>query len=282
MTWAILLRERPKLIVVMQPPPLSLIAISPYVLMRRPVVVGDLHSGVFFDPKWSWAKRWVLRFLKKHGGAIVPNLDLADFCEAAGVSVRVSHGNIAEVVPVVNDTATSVVPEGPFALVPFTYARDEPIAALLDAARLVPTVTWVLTGRAPDSVKAAAPSNVVFTGFVNSDEYGALCSKASVMLALTTMESTMQSAGYEALNSGTPLITSPTRVLRDYFEEGALYTQLNAEAIARSVATAVANRSALREKMMRRRQHLVAAQDAGMQQVREWLLELPDFAGQRR
>lgn len=59
----------------------------------------------------------------------------------------------------------------------------------------------------------------------------------------------MQSAGFEALASATPLVTSPTRVLRDYFDTAALYAEPDGDDIARQVESALSARHDLQDRM---------------------------------
>jgi len=274
-TWSLLRAERPSLIVVMQPPVLAILAVLPYVKRHDAMLVGDLHSGTFFDRKWRWASKWVLLRLKAHGMAIVPNEDLAEMCRRAGVEVFVCHGLLPQPSQGQDSRTTSrEAPESPYALVPFTYAADEPVDELLEAARQLPGVSWVLTGDAPSSVRGAAPANVRFTGFVSKEEYTSLRRNAHVILALTTRESTMQSAGYEALAGGTPLITSNTRVLRGHFKDGARYVEPTAPSIADGVNEVMNDIVQFRRSIAQRGAEVLIEQDAVRELIRARLAEL--------
>jgi glycosyltransferase involved in cell wall biosynthesis len=272
-TWDILRRERPGVVVVMQPPPVALWAVLRYARNAGAIVIGDLHSGVFLDRKWSWAAPWVLRVLRRHGAAIVPNGDLADIARAAGVTTFVSHG----ITTASEHDHSACVPsalEGisvPFILVPFTYAEDEPVEELLAAAALNAEITWVLTGRAPGSVRLSAPPNIHFAGFVTAEAYNTLRMHASAIFALTKRDSTMQSAGYEAMASATPLVTVGTRVLKDYFREAALYTELEPASIASSAHNILSEGEVWRARMETRRGEIISQQDAPAREISAWL-----------
>lgn len=277
MTNAILRRENPSVVVVMQPPPLALAAVLGFARKNRSVVIGDLHSGVFFDRKWRWAHRWVLNRLKRYGGAIVPNSELKRICTDHGVTTFVSHGLVRELQHDHSTCIESVLPASAdcdFVLVPLTYSRDEPVAELLAAARLTPEVTWVLTGRAPFEVRDKASNNVVFTGFVSNVEYRTLRHHASAVLALTKQPSTMQSAGYEAIATATPLVTVPHAVLRDYFGESALYSPLTPSALHNSVVRILDEKDVWGQRMSALRDEIIGTQHEPSEEIDSWISDL--------
>ena len=55
----------------------------------------------------------------------------------------------------------------PLVAVPLSYSNDEPVVAIIDAARStsMPDVQWRMTGRTPANLKATTPPNIDFTGF---------------------------------------------------------------------------------------------------------------------
>lgn len=264
-----LLAARPNAVIVMQPPVLSL-ACAYLHTTRSTIIIGDLHTGTFRDPRWKWSAPIVLAVLKKRGFAVVPNENLADLCRDAGVPVVVSHGYITPF----DQSAHLVLPRNvradrPFVLVPLAFAYDEPIDEILEAARQTPELTWVLTGKAPKSVVASAPENVILTGYVSKEEYSGLRATATVVLAATTAEGTMQSAGYEALAAGSPLVTSPTKVLTDYFGDAALYAAAEASSIAEQVSHAFGDCHTLANRMVDLRQKRIAEQDEAIQLIKK-------------
>lgn len=272
-TRALLRAEKPQVIVVMQPPPLALAAVLPYARKSGALLIGDLHSGTFMDRKWAWTSRWVLKTLRRHGGAFVPNADLAALCRTAGVKVFVSHGWIKPLTDQGQPLPAGVDSETDFVLVPFTYSDDEPVDAVLEAAALTPDLFWVLTGRAPTAVRNAAPSNVIFSGYVSDAEFQALRLNARAILALTTRPSTMQSAGYEAVASATPLITVDEPVLVDYFGDAAIYTALSAPELANAAVASVRDFDAWQHRMAARRDLIMTAQPEVSASIQRWILE---------
>jgi glycosyltransferase involved in cell wall biosynthesis len=259
-------------VMVMQPPPIALFCVAFHTHKAHTKIVGDLHTGAFDDPKWRWSRKIVLRILKRRGMAVVPNEELAERCRASGVQTVVSHGYLDrfESNPHERDSQHGSVEAGVI-LAPLSYSRDEPINEILQAASENTDLEWHLTGKAPQAWRDIAPKNVIFTGFVSREDYNELRRRAQVVLALTTQESTMQSAGYEALSAATPLITSPTRVLVDYFGEGAIYAAPTAQAISRAIREAVQSSVVWRAKMHEVREAKIASQDSAIREIKESL-----------
>lgn len=229
-------RDRPDVPIVVMLPPLPALLSTLRSRRYQGTVWADLHTGVFEDPRWRWARRYTLRLVRRHcAGALVTNESLASRARQAGIKDVVVLDDIIEPRPRIGRTRSVVFP--------VTYANDEPIAAILAAASLVPEVRWVLTGKAPQAVRANAPANVVFPGFLGREDFVALMCNASAIGALTNRPFTMQRAGYEALELGAPLITSPTNDLRSYFGDAAVYSDSknSPESIAAGVRRLIAN-----------------------------------------
>lgn len=266
-----LLRQRkPRVVVVMQPPVVALLSVA-MSTPRSTRIIGDLHTGVFTDPKWKWALRLTMRILRKRGIAVVTGTELAERTRGHGVEALEMHDIITSVAVTdgePDDGALTDVLREDYALVPLAYAFDEPVSELLQAAREQSDITWVLTGHPPQSVRDVAPRNVIFSGFVTNDDYGRLVANASVMVALTTQENTMQRVGYESIGSGVPLVTSDTKVLRDFFDDAVLYINPTATSIGAQVSAAVASRDAMTARIVSRKATIVAQQSVQLEQLR--------------
>jgi len=261
--------QRPSAAIVMLPPLPALLATT---LSRRSLpIAGDLHSGVFNDPKWSWALVLTLRILRKRGIAVVTNASLAQTCRDRGVETVVLHDMIEDYQEPLGAPPLDLI-RGEYVFLPVTYAPDEPIDSVLAAAAASPAVTFVLTGRAPERVRQAAPSNVVLTGFVAQTNFESLLRNAGAVAALTTREDTMQRAGYEALSAGVPLIASSTQVLREYFEDSAVFSDSSAEGLQAAVQEIFADREAWIARVEAMKVRKQAEQTAALETLREWTI----------
>lgn len=234
---------------VMQPPVLALWAVIA-AARKSTHVIADLHTGVFTDPKWSWAAKGTLRLLRKHSrAAIVTNESLASRCRSAGVDTYVLDDAVPRRVGTAKDLlqtdALKILSADEYVLVPLAYAADEPLDEILEAAATDAGRTWVFTGQAPDHVRRKASTNVLFSGFVSNDDYNWLAANAGAILACTTEEDTMQRAGYEAVSWERPLVTSKTGVLVDYFGEAAVFAAPTAASLLDATRAAFEDRDAL-------------------------------------
>jgi hypothetical protein len=81
----------------------------------------------------------------------------------------------------------------------------------------------------------------------------------------------MQRSGYEALEAATPLVTSPMRVLKDYFRDAAVYAEPTADGILVAVRQALAESESRREKMASLLKEKSAEQDEAMSAIKAWM-----------
>ncbi|NIV10321.1 MAG: glycosyltransferase [Aliifodinibius sp.] len=120
-----------------------------------------------------------------------------------------------------------------------TFAKDEPLDAVLEAARSLPDVNFYITGnkqKKPASFFEDAPPNVTFTGFLDPDqEYPGLLRAVDAVMVLTTRNHTLQLGGCEAASVGKPLITSDWPYLKEVFPKGTVYVSDSADSIVEGI-----------------------------------------------
>ena len=246
-TWRVLFRERPDVVFVMSPPPVAALAVYIYCLVRGGRFVVDAHSGVFLTKRWRWFQAMQSWLCRRAATTIVTNDVLA-----ALVNARGGRTTIVPDVPIVFEGGT----DDPLGFEEFTvvcvtsFDRDEPIAAMVRAAVQLPGVKFLMTGEVKGKrqlLPSPLPANLHLTGFLEPVEYGRLLRHASVVIALTTDEHTMQRGAYEAIYQGTPVIVSDTPLLRAAFDEGALHVRNTPDEIAKAVLEVRANRTAFTE-----------------------------------
>ena len=242
-TRRVIVERQPAVVAVMLPPmPVLLAVLSARIKPTH--IIADLHTGFFYDPKWSWATRLELRLLRR-ALVIVTNAELATICEQGNNRCAVLH-DVLEAPEHARQVPAARVPT-PTVLCPLSYANDEPVEQLMEAARLTPNIDYVLTGAPPAKVAEVAPNNVRFTGYLDHDSYWQAVQASWGVVALTTRDHTMQRAGYEALICGQGVLTSNFSVLSDFFEDAAVYTEPDAESIANGVRELVDRRVELGE-----------------------------------
>lgn len=246
-------KARPSVIFVMQPPVLALWAAF-RAAPKGTLIIGDLHTGVFTDRKWSWASRMILDLLRRRDGAVVvTNESLAERCRARGTRTFVLDDAVPRRVGTAPEAPESAqlrdLESDSYVLVPLAYASDEPLDEILAAAAMDSGRTWLLTGRAPERIREAAPANVLFSGFVTNDDYSWLAAHAGAILACTDEEDTMQRAGYEAVAWERPLVASRMRVLTAYFGDAAEFADPTSASICAAIQRAFDRREQLIERM---------------------------------
>lgn len=194
--------RRPRALVVMAPPALLVLIGLAWCRVTGARLVVDAHSKA--TEPGSWSAR-----LARRADLVV--VTLPELAARFPRSVAL-HDPPAAVPPA--DRHDEVV-------FPASWYADEPVDELLAAARALPDVRFAVTGTAPEGLRV--PPNVRLTGFLPRREFLDLLAGAPVVLALTTRESTMQRAAYEALAAGRPVVASDTAALRSYLGEAAVY-----------------------------------------------------------
>jgi glycosyltransferase involved in cell wall biosynthesis len=274
-TWRLLWRRRPRLVLVQNPPIFAALLVALYARLARGRFIIDAHTGALVGRKWGWSlplHRWLSR---RAQATLVTNAALRDLLQrgrSSGAPVLIVEDPPVELNPAPSDRppasgARQVV-------VIATYGPDEPIAALLAAARQLPEVTFAITGdarRLPPSLRAACPRNVQLTGWLSDADYSALVCRANVVVVLTVRDHTLLSGAWEALYAGQPLVTSDWPVLRMAFPQGTVFTHATPEAIRAAVCLALDQEDQLRTAMQELAEHKRQAWEMSLVKLRHLL-----------
>lgn len=261
----VLIRERPRVIFVMTPPPVACFPVWFYTLFSRARYVIDAHTGAFLMPMWQ-----KVSFLHKFASrraltTLVTNDYLKSIVDEWGADSLIMPD-----VPVVFAEPSDFQPEGECKMtLVSTFTNDEPTELFLEAAAHMPDVHFYVTGdyrRGGERVLELKPDNVTFTGFLSDEDYVALISRSDASICLTTFDHTMQRGAYEAVYLSRPVIVSDFQVLRDAFPQAAVYVPNTIEGIVEGVrqmrdehARYVGEVEALRQAKLDRWQRVVAA-----------------------
>jgi glycosyltransferase involved in cell wall biosynthesis len=262
-TILVLKKEQPELIICQNPPVFCGLCCLAYRQLflrtnKRMRLVVDAHTGSF-DSIWRsiWLRRLSKLLLNNASAVILTNSKLAEIVsreyqvnqifviedkilESDGVGAKkfdistvidLSQGKLCDNNN--NKERLSVV-------IPSSFASDEPIEEIFQAAGSTPSVSFYMTGDATKLDKQLLkkkPSNVIITGFLSYDNYLTLMHDADAVMVLTKRDNTMLCGAYEAVSLNKPLITSNWEPLRRYFNRGAIYVDNTKEEIERAVNT---------------------------------------------
>jgi len=272
-SWRLLAARRPALVFCMNPPYFLPLLAWVYSRCFRARFALDSHTAAFDQRRWIWMRPLHAWLVRRAALTIVTNDALGRRVEAMG-----GRTVIVSDIPYAMPEGRYPLPADVFAVVFIcTYAADEPLAEVCQAARELPDVRFYVTGnsaKAAPALVAARPANLEFTGFLSQAEYAGLLRSASAVMALTTRDFTMQRGGSEAVSAGKPLITSDWPVLRRIFHKGALHVDNRAAAIAGAVAALRADYARYQREIV----ELAAERQTGWLQARAALTaHLPEL-----
>ena len=134
-----------------------------------------------------------------------------------------------------------------------TFAEDEPLDVVLEAASRLPEVSFYVTGdsnRIPPHFLARKPDNCHFTGYLPYERYVGLLRGADAIIDLTTRDHTLLMGAYEAVSLGVPLITSDWPILQDSFSRGTVHVPNTVEGVCEGVRQARPERSSLQRDIL--------------------------------
>ncbi len=242
-TWHFLEQERPEVVLVQAPPIFAPLVVAIWCGLRgkhgpfgrRACYVIDGHTGSFHHHHWRWS-RPLLRLLSR-GAAVtlVTNeaaLNILQRWKARGLFLVDGLPNLIPPTGCIGSEGETRV------AVISTFSDNEPIEEVFAAARLLPQVTFYLTGdpkRAPSSLLAQKPENVTLTGFLRGGNYTALLKNVHGLVILTKEENDLSCGAYEALAMAKPATASDVPEMRRFFTRGFIYVINTSEAIAAGI-----------------------------------------------
>ena len=131
-----------------------------------------------------------------------------------------------------------------------TFGLDEPYQEVVNAGKYISNdITIYITGnykKGPKNIIERAPQQILFTGFLEEIDYWNLLYSADLVIDLTSRENCLVCGAYEAVSVGTPLILSDTKVLKEYFHKGAVFTSNRSNDIKQSIFLALRDINRLR------------------------------------
>jgi exopolysaccharide biosynthesis WecB/TagA/CpsF family protein len=254
-------RRRPRAVIATNPPLIpGYVAWAYGAAFARPVVL-DTHPAGFgaqgdrVSGRLQAAHRWLARRVT---ATMVTDPHWVGQLEAWGADGVVVH----EAPPLWTVGPARVPGPRPVVLFAGTFGGDEPVEALLGAARLCSEADIWVTGdprRSTPGLLDDLASNVTLTGFLGREDYPRAMDEADVVITLSTEPTSVMRAAYEAVYAGRPLVVSDWPGLKALFPY-AVTVANDPEDIARGLREVLARHDDLR----------AAAGDARQVQMHRW------------
>jgi hypothetical protein len=133
-----------------------------------------------------------------------------------------------------------------------SFAYDEPLQIVFDAALQLPDVYFYVTGdkkNADKTLLIKKPDNVIITGFLDYNTYVDLLRKVDVIMDLTTENTSIVAGAYEAVALEQPLILTNWIPLRRYFNKGTIYINNSSDDIKKALMVAMTKKEELSKEM---------------------------------
>ncbi|RYZ84896.1 MAG: glycosyltransferase [Moraxellaceae bacterium] len=254
-----ILRYHRNSIVIVQNPSAVLAGLAALVrpLLGYTLVVDAHNAGIHHpSPHVQRINRFVIRAADH---VVVTNNALATFVTSEGGSPLI----LPDPLPQFAQTGKADLATSNTARVLFicTWATDEPYFEVFKAAKLMPQVQFLVTGFSKDREKQfgeSLPGNILLTGYLPDEDYENLLHEVKIIIDLTTRQDCLVCGAYEAVAAETPLITSNSQALQNYFCRGTLFTDNSAESIALSIKKMLEQYAEMKSEISEFKQQLEA------------------------
>lgn len=254
-TLSILKNTKPDILFVQNPSMVLAVVACIYKFIKKIPIVVDRHTTFLLDKKYKYTPR-IIVFRLLHWFTIrcadltiVTNKYLANLVR----DLRGTPFVLPDIIPGFAATESIQLKGDRNILLISSFNKDEPIREVIEAFRRPQMKDYYLyvTGnykKLNESVRQSAPPNVIFTGFLEEQEFINMLFSVDIVMVLTTADYCMLCGCYEAVSACKPLITSDKEVLREYFEE-AVFVSNTAEGISKGVMQTIEYFPAYKDKI---------------------------------
>jgi glycosyltransferase involved in cell wall biosynthesis len=248
-TLMILIREKPVVVFVQNPPIFAPLVVYLYTKLWPAKYIIDAHTSALLAPVWQWSMP-LHGFLSRRAiTTIVTSEHLRAIVNAWGANTFI----IADI-PATLPRGKTFPLDGKFNVAVInTFAPDEPLEEVLQAATALPDVQFYVTGdpiRAKKTFLRDHPDNLKFTGFLPDEEYLGLLRAVQAIMVLTTRNHTMQRGACEAVSLGKPIITSNWPLLQTYFHKGTIHVDNSGQGIQEGILRMQRERETLEKEIL--------------------------------
>lgn len=262
-TWKLLHQQDPQIVIAITAPVFAPLVSWLWCWSHRRILVMDCHTDAFHSGKWRWALP-VHRWLARRTRAVLLHTEE----DTAIVQSWGAHGLLLpDDLPALSQPSAPRDGKAPRVVVAGSLDENEPVATAIEAAALLPDVEVRFTGNPqniPAALRARAPANVVFTGWLDYPSFLAELQAAHVVAAFSSDPHIMNRAAFEAISCGRPLVLSDLPGLRARFHDAALFCGNEPAIMAQTLRRALRDQAVLAERSVQAQAKLRAEREAGL------------------
>jgi len=254
-TFKYLFLIKPSLVFIQFPPTPALYCVAFYSWLTGTRYVSDCHFGVTNSNwlKWFYVKKLLIKGqMIVHNEHLVEqvirNMNVKPIVVRDGIAKRhsldIRKSDLLDKLKLIPKT---------YVLFPCSFSSDEPLNEVIEAARLLPEIKFVLTWyfeRLSRTIRDNLPSNILLTGYLPADDFNYLFANSGVALVLTKHEAVQLSGMQEAMAFEIPAVVTDLKTTRFLYKNYPIYVRNNPESIAYGVTYALQNRLYLEKKMV--------------------------------
>lgn len=228
----VLVKKGPKIIYVQNPPVFAPLIIYFYSLASGSKFAIDSHTAAFLDSKWKKfyglfkfvAKRAVLNTCHNYKNLeILKSWGIKPAMVVQFFNPAYDEKNLVQ--PLANDFLNEKLSQSSLPIIMVNrFASDDDYETVIAAAKLMPEATFFITGDNSGKVLEKVP-NVVYTGYLQHQEFLKLMNKCKTILAFTLRPDTVLWSIREIMALRKPFVTTDSEVLRHYFSEVGVFTK---------------------------------------------------------
>lgn len=274
-TWRFLERERPQAVLVQSPPIFALLVVAVWCELRgnfrspgkRTHYALDCHPATWYNPKWRWAKPLVHLLSRRAAVTLCTNEGAQDILRVW----KVRGFFLSDGIPTLSLPIGTIGSEGETRVgIIGSLDADEPISEVFAAARLLPQVTFYVTGnpqRLEEKLIAQKPENIILTGFLRGGNYTSLLKNMHGLVILTNVTNALNCAAYEAVAMGKPTVVSDWLEMRHCFSRGFIYVNNTSDAIAEGIKKILDERESLESEVLVLRSELAKSRQPKLEEL---------------
>jgi len=260
-TLIVLFEERPKVVIVQNPPVFAPLTVWLYCIIFGAKLALDSHSAAFLDKKWVFFYplfKFVARRADLNSCHNYRNLEILQKWQIKPLMVMQNYNPKYDIKkltqPMENGKIDRVIRDARMPIMMVNkFANDDDWRTVIETARLMPEVTFFITGddtmRKAKAIKKISPVNVYFTGYLNHDEFMRLMWRCRIILAFTLRKDTVLWSIREIMALEKPFITTDSEVLRHYFSEVALFAKPDTNELKKKIKLAIRNEDQIKNNI---------------------------------